>query len=186
MLKDKIFTLVQEKFENELKEKLENTFENFEQNLEVNKKVESRDGFISFVDGNICLSSFISSSTLICSGSTPKYLESYINHIEKLAHEYASENSDNNEEIEGELYYDYISDDYFFVECNFYFYDKNEKGKGIDKIYFDYSIKDEYGKVLYLVNQKSIDEICVTDTEVNEENYIEVITNAIEKIIKFV
>ena len=81
---------------------------------------------------------------------------------------------------------DYISDDYFYAECNFYFCDKNGKGNGQDKIYFDYSIKDEYGKELYLVGTKAIDEICVTDSEVNEENCIEIVNNAIEKIKKFI
>ena len=181
MLKDKIFNLVQEKFENELKEELEKRFENFEQNLEVNKNVESRDGFISFVDGNICLNSFISSDLLISSGNIPSYLKEYINNLDKLATEYMEENS----EIE-DSYYDYISDDYFFVECNFYWYDKDSKGHGVDKVYFDYSIKDEYGKLLYKVNHKELDEICITDTEVNEENYIEVVTSAIDKIIKAV
>lgn len=61
-----------------------------------------------------------------------------------------------------------------------------ELNNGQDKIYFDYSIKDEYGKDLYLVDTKAIDEICVTDSNVTEENYIEVIENAIEKIKIFI
>ena len=56
----------------------------------------------------------------------------------------------------------------------------------IEKIYFDYSIKNEYGKELYLVDIKAIDEICVTDSEVNEGNYIKVVEKAIEKIEKFI
>jgi len=186
MLKDKIFGLVKEKFENELKEEIQNRFEAFEVNIEENKNVKSYDGFIAFVDGFICLSSVINSDMLISSGSTPKYLDAYINHIEKLAIEYSEENAEDTQEIKDDKYQDYLCDDYFIVEVNFYWYDKNGHGKGKNSLYFDYSIKNEYGKELYLVDQKAIDEICVTDIEVNEENYIEVVTSAIEKIIKAV
>ena len=186
MLKDKIFDLVKRKFEDILKEELEERFENFEGKIEINKNLEARDGFIPFVDGFICLSAVINSSYLITSGNAPSYLEKYINNIDNLAFEYSNENAENTQEIKDEIYFDYISDDYFYVECNFYWYDKNGEGDGVDKIYFDYSIKDEYGKILYLVDIKAIDEICVTDLEVDEENYIEVIEKAIEKIKRFI
>ena len=74
----------------------------------------------------------------------------------------------------------------FYIEVNFYFYDKDGHGKGKDKVYFDYSIKNEYGKLLSLVNHKDLDELCVTDTEVNEINYIEIVNSAIDKIKKAV
>ena len=186
MLKDKIFDLVKEKFEDILKEELNNRFEAFEVSLEEDKNVQGRDGFIPFVDGFVCLSAVINSSYLISSGNTPNYLEKYINHIDDLAFEYSNENAEDTQEIKDEIYFDYISDDYFYLECNFYWYDKDGEGDGMDKIYFDYSIKNEYGKSLYLVDIKAIDNICVTDSDVNEGNYIEIINNAIEKIKKFI
>ena len=186
MLKDKIFDLVKEKFEDVLKDEINNRFEPFEVNLEENRNLQGRDGFIPFVDGFICLSSVINSSDLIISRNTPSYLEKYINHIDNLAIECANEEARDNEELKDGIYFDYISDDYFYVEVNFYWYDKSGKGHGQDKIYFDYSIKNEYGKELYLVDIKAIDEICVTDSEVNEGNYIEIVEKAIEKIKKFI
>lgn len=186
MLKDKIFNLVKEKFKDILKDEINNRFEAFEVNLEEDKNVQGRDGFIPFVDGFICLSAVINSSYLISSGNTPKYLNAYINHIDNLAIEYSKEQAGDNKELRDDIYMDYISDDYFYVECNFYFYDKNGKGNGQDKIYFDYSIKNEYGKTLYLVDIKAIDNICVTDTDVNEGNYIEIVNSAIEKIKSFI
>jgi hypothetical protein len=185
MLKDKIFSLVQEKFENEMNETLKGRFENFEANLEMNKNVQSCDGFIAFVDGFICLSSLIYTDSLINSGNTPKYLQAYINRIDELAREHAEENGEDEEERD-DIYYNYIAEDVFYLEINFYFYDKDGHGKGKDKVYFDYSIKNEYGKLLNLVNHKELDEICATDTEINKENYMEVVTKAIEKIINFV
>lgn len=186
MLKDKIFDLVKEKFDDILKEELNNRFETFEVNLEEDRNLQGYDGFIPFVDGFMCLSSVINSSYLISSGNAPSYLEKYINHINDLAVEYSNENAEDTQEIKDGIYFDYILDYYFYVECNFYWYDKDGKGDGINSLYFDYSIKDEYGKSLYLVDIKAIDEICVTDSEVNEENYIEIVEKAIEKIKKFI
>ena len=186
MLKDKIFDLVKEKFEDILKDEINNRFEAFEVNLEENRNLQGYDGFIPFVDGFICLSSVINSSDLIISGNTPSYLEKYINHINDLAIEYSNENAEDTQEVKDETYFDYISDDYFYIECNFYWYDKDGKGDGQDKIYFDYSIKNEYGKSLYLVDIKAIDEICVTDLEVDKGNYIEIVEKSIDKIKSFI
>lgn len=186
MLKDKIFNLVNEKFENELKEKLQNTFECFESNIEQNKNVQSYDGFIAFVDGCICLSSPICTSSLITSGMYPSYLGEYVNHISNLAHEYSLEDSDDNQEIIDDKYFDYIQDDYFYIEVNFYWYDKDGKGHGQNKAYFDYSIKDEYGKTLYKVDQKAIDEACVSESNIYEGNYEQFVNDSINKIIEFI
>ena len=125
MLKDKIFDLVKEKFEDILKDEINNRFEPFEINLEEDRDVQGRDGFIPFVNGFMCLSAVINSSDLISSGNTPDYLKKYINHIDNMATEYANEEAGDNEEIKDEIYFDYISDDYFYVECNFYWYDKD-------------------------------------------------------------
>ena len=79
MLKDKIFNLVKEKFEDILKDEINNRFEPFEVNLEEDRDVQGRDGFIPFVNGFMCLSAVINSSDLISSGNTPDYLKKYIN-----------------------------------------------------------------------------------------------------------
>jgi hypothetical protein len=186
MLKNKIFDLVKEKFEDVLREEINNRFEVFEVGLEENRNLQGYDGFIPFVDGFVCLSSVINSSYLIISGNAPNYLEKYINYVNNSAIEYSNENAEDNEELKDDIYMDYILDDCFYVECNFYFYDKDGKGDGINSLYFDYSIKDEYGKSLYLVDIKAIDEVCITNSEVSENNYIEIINNAVEKIKKFI
>ena len=184
MLKEKIYSLVSEKFE-DLKEVFNERFENFEGNIEIVENLESRDGFIPFVDGFICLSSFICTSDLISSGNFPSYLADYCNNLENLAYDYSIEQTEDQDERD-DYYYNYLGDDYFFVEVNFYWYDKNGHGDGQDKIYFDYSIKGEYGKVLYKVNQKAIDEACVTDEIIDNNNYKEVIEKAIDKIVNFI
>lgn len=180
MLKEKIFNLVNEKFK-DLQEDLKNRFENFEGNIEINKNLQGRDGFIPFVDGFICLSSLIFTNDLISTGSRPSYLENYCNYIDNLAIEFEKDNSENEN-----AYWEYLSDNYFYIEVNFYWYDKDGKGHGLDKIYFDYSIKNEYGRTLCKVNQKAIDDACITDEVIDESNYIEVIEKAIDKIVKFI
>ena len=184
MLKEKIFNLVNEKFEG-LQDTLKDRFENFEGNIEINKNLHGRDGFIPFVDGFICLSSFIYTSDLISSGNFPNYLNDYCNNLESLAYEYSIEQSEDLDERD-EIYYNYLSDDFFYIEVNFYWYDKDGKGHGQDKIYFDYSIKNEYGKTLCKVDQKGIDDSCITDEIIDDTNYIEVIEKAINKIVKFI
>ena len=57
---------------------------------------------------------------------------------------------------------DYISDDYFYVECNFYWYDKNGEGNGINSLHFDYGVG--FGKLKESSN-------------IYDDNFVETTTN---------
>lgn len=174
MLKNKIFLEVEKQFEF-LAEKLNNKYENSDFDIEKNENLKSYDGFIAFVDGYITISSDITTLNLIHSGLYPSYIEPYIEDTEQQASEYEKENSD----IE-DAFYEYLEEDYFIVEVNFYYYEDGT-------IYFDYVIKDYYNKVLYKIDQENIDKNCITENIIpNEKNYKNIIKKAIEKIEKFI